>query len=136
SKPQTRLTNLPARIAKLEEVQLSLRTELKKLYTKRDLLLIPIDRQIAFESECKNKEQRDVKRAELLLANSEYQTTLELIQTKEIELSRTDIKIRQLERQFSIEKLICKWALAFQYSTVSQMFEIDEVTPNYGSDLL
>lgn len=35
------------------------------------LLLIPIERQIAFDPEFKNKDQRDVKLTELLLANSD-----------------------------------------------------------------
>ncbi len=135
TKPQTRLINLPERIAKIERELLTMRTELKELYEKRDRLVLPIERQIAFDlnQECKNKEQRDVRRAELLLENEQYQETLRLIREQELKVGETEIKIRQLERQFSVEKLSCRWALAFQYSTISQMFDIDEVTANNGS---
>lgn len=133
-KPETRLINLPKRIAALELKQHELQTELKKFFKDRDKVLLPIDKQIAFDKECKNKEQRDVMRSELLSGNEEYQYLLELIEAKEIELANLSIKIKQLERQFSVEKLVCRWALAFQYSTVSQLFEIDETTVNNGSE--
>jgi hypothetical protein len=133
-KPETRLINLPKRIAALELKQHELQTELKKFFKDRDKVLLPIDKQIAFDKECKNKEQRDVMRSELLSGNEEYQYLLELIEAKEIELANLSIKIKQLERQFSVEKLVCRWALAFQYSTVSQLFEIDETTIHNGSE--
>jgi hypothetical protein len=136
TKPQTRLINLPERIAKIERELLTMRTELKELYEKRDRLVLPIERQIAFDlnQECKNKEQRDVRRAELLLENEQYQETLRLIREQELKVGETEIKIRQLERQYSTEKLIARWVLGFQYSTISQMFDIDEVTANNGSE--
>jgi hypothetical protein len=133
-KPETRLINLPRRIAKLEIEEQGIQTELKKMFRDRDRLLLPIDRQIAFDKECKNKEQRDVVRAELLLEHTEYQYLLELIEAKQTELLTVQIQLRHLERQFSVEKLVCRWALAFQYSTVSQLFEIDETTINNGAD--
>jgi hypothetical protein len=133
-KPETRLINLPRRIAALETAASNLQFELKKLMKDRDRILLPIDRQIAFDKECKNKEQRDVMRAELLMENVEYQYLAELIETKQIELANTGIQMRELERRFSVEKLVFKWALAFQYSTVSQMLDLDEVTVHNGAD--
>lgn len=133
-KPETRLINLPKRIAALETAASNLQFELKKLFKDRDRLLLPIDRQIAFDKECKNKEQRDVMRAELLIENVEYQYLVELIEAKQIELAKTEIKLRELERRFSVEKLVCRWTLAFQYSTVSQMFDLDETTIHNGAD--
>ena len=134
----TRLINLPKRIAKVERELLNMRTELKKLYEKRDSIALPIERLVVFDltQECKNKEQRDVRRAELLLENVEYQNTLRLINEQELKIAETEIQLGQLEREYSTEKLIARWALAFQYSMVSQMFDIDEVTINNGSDRL
>lgn len=135
---KTRLINLPKRIAKVERELLNMRTELKKLDEKRDRIALPIERRVAFDlsQECKNKEQRDVRAKELLLENEEYQETLRAIGEQELLVAETEINLRQLERQFSTEKLVARWGLAFQYSMVSQMFDIDEVTINNGSDQL
>lgn len=132
----TRLINLPARIAKLERELLSRRLQLKKLYDERDRVRLPIERQVAFDlmQECRNKEQRDVRREELLSQSAEYQECLRLIEEQERLVAETEIDVQQLERQYSVEKLVARWALGFQYSTLSQMFEIDEVTVNNGSD--
>ncbi|HEY9608705.1 hypothetical protein [Allocoleopsis sp.] len=134
--PTTRLINLPTRIAKIERELLSMRTEIKKLYEKRDRLALPIERVVVFDlsQECKNKEQRDVRKAQLLLEDEEYQETLRLIGEQEFKVAETEIQLRQLERQYSTEKLIARWVLGFQYSTISQMFDIDDVTVNNGSD--
>ncbi len=134
--PTTHLRNLPARISKLERDLLALRTELKKMGEKRDRIALPIERQVAFDlsQECKNKEQRDVRAKELLLESKEYQDALKAIEEQERLVAETEINLRQLERQFSVEKLVARWVLGFQYSTMSQMFDLDEVTVNNGSD--
>jgi hypothetical protein len=103
---------------------------------KRDRIALPIERQVAFDlsQECKNKEQRDVRAKELLLESKEYQDALKAIEEQERLVAETEINLRQLERQFSVEKLVARWVLGFQYSTMSQMFDLDEVTVNNGSD--
>jgi hypothetical protein len=138
AKPTTRLINLPARIAKIERELLVMRTELQRLYKERDRIALPIERRVAFDlsQECKNKEQRDVRAKELLLENEEYQETLRAIGEQELLVAETEIQLRQLERQFSTEKLVARWGLAFQYSMAAQMFDFDEVTVNNGSDRL
>src|SRR5919199_4850073 len=104
--PTTRLINMPQRIAKLERELLVMRGELKSLYQERDRALLPIEKQIAFEcTDCKNKEQREIRRIELLLEEETYQNCLSLIAEKEYCIAEKEISLRQLERQFSVEKL-------------------------------
>lgn len=127
-KPETRLINMPSRLGKLEQELLGLKTELKKLFKERDRLLLPIERVIAFDlaQECKNKEQRDVKAKELMLDNQALQEILGVIEEKELAIAQKEIELRQLERTFSTERLITKWGLAFQYSTIERMFGFED----------
>jgi SMC interacting uncharacterized protein involved in chromosome segregation len=127
-KPTTKLINLPTRLSKLETEVLTIRTEIKKLQQSRDKLMQPIERQVAFElaQTCKNKEQRDVARADMIQENEALQGVLKAIEEQELAAAKKEIELRQLERIFSVEKLMAKWALAFQYSTISQMFDLDD----------
>ena len=128
TKPQTRLINMPSRLGKIEQELLSLKTELKKLFKEREGIMLPIERVIAFDlaQECKNKEQRDVKAKELMLENEELQGVLRLIEEKELAIAQKEIELRQLERSFSTERLVAKWGLAFQYSTIERMLGFED----------
>jgi len=127
-KPETRLINMPSRLGKIEQELLGMKTELKKLFKERDRIMLPIERVIAFDlaQECKNKEQRDVKAKELMLDNQALQEILGVIEEKELAMAHKEIELKQLERTFSTERLVAKWGLAFQYSTMERMFGFED----------
>ncbi|MGA7932194.1 MAG: hypothetical protein WCA35_01305 [Kovacikia sp.] len=114
------LLEYPSAIAHCQNRLLCQEQYIRRLQSIVDALTLEIDRQVAFDEQCRNEAQRKVKRAELM-ADPNYVTAVEQLEFAQDK--RTDLltELTLLKNQFSALKLQMRWDMATLGSDFEQV---------------